>query len=173
MLETGGDAALAHASALDRALDHLNRIDRWVAWRRVGVVPAPTDGWASSVVTLHDDRLPIDARDLDARLWRIDQAVRLLGQRARGLSRAELDWLPPGGGWPLRRVLYRVARSELFYAGSLGDALPGDPRAAYAEASRRLDERIRAVPAGADDRSVLHADLYGALVTRGRPFRTC
>lgn len=76
---------------LDHALDHLNQIDQWQLWQRRGVVPAPTDGWVPSTVTLPEDRLPLTAADLDAWLWRIDQAMRLLTQRAAGLSGEELD----------------------------------------------------------------------------------
>ena len=105
---------------LDHALDHLNQIDQWQQWRRDGLVPTPTDGWVPSTVTLPEDRLPLTAADLDAWLWRIDQAMRLLVQRAAPLGEEELDWLPPDGGWPLRRVLHHVARSEVLYAASFG-----------------------------------------------------
>lgn len=98
---------------LDHGLDHLNQIDQWLAWQRHGLAPTPTDGWASSTVTLGEDRLPLTGADFDAWLWRIDQGARLLVQRAAGLSQAELDWAPPDGGWPLRRVLHHVARSEV------------------------------------------------------------
>src|SRR5215813_2928705 len=37
---------------LDHFLDHLNQIDQWLAWRRDGIVPTPTDGWVPSTVTL-------------------------------------------------------------------------------------------------------------------------
>ena len=131
---------------LDHALDHLNQIDQWLTWRRDGVVPIPTDGWVPSTVTLPDDRLPLDRRDLDAWLWRIDQAARLLHQRAAGLTQDELDWLPPDGGWPLRRVLHHVARSELLYSAS-------------------LDEAIRAAFSRGEDASVVYAGLYGVLRT--------
>src|SRR5215467_5946580 len=106
---------------LDHFLDHLNQIDQWLAWRRDGIVPTPTDGWVPSTVTLPDDRLPLTRSDLDAWLWRIDQSARLLVQRAGGLTAAELDWQPPDGGWPLRRVFHHVARSELLYSASLGE----------------------------------------------------
>src|SRR6266446_1823885 len=106
---------------LDHALDHLNQIDQWLAWRRDGVVPTPTDGWVGSTETLPDDRLPLLSPDLDAWLWRIDQASRLLRQRAVGLSAEELDWLPPDGGWPLRRVLNHVAQSEVLYSTPLDE----------------------------------------------------
>jgi len=151
---------------LDHALDHLNQIDQWLTWRRDGVVPIPTDGWVPSTVTLPDDRLPLDRRDLDAWLWRIDQAARLLHQRAAGLTQDELDWLPPDGGWPLRRVLRHVARSELLYSASLDEALPSDdaePR--YVEACRRFDEAIRAAFNRGEDASVVYPGLYGVLRT--------
>src|SRR5262245_27775283 len=77
---------------LDHALDHLNQIDQWLAWQRHGTVPTPTDGWASSVVTLPADTLPLAPADLDAWLWRIDQAARLVQTRAAALTEAELDW---------------------------------------------------------------------------------
>src|SRR5437667_5649761 len=114
---------------LDHALDHLNQIDQWQRWRREGVVPIPTDGWAPSTVTLAEDRLPLTAKDLDAWLWRIDQAMRLLTQLAAGLSDHDLDWQPPGGGWPLRRILHPVARPEGPYAPSSADVPPDAPLA--------------------------------------------
>ena len=80
---------------LDHALDHLNQIDQWLAWQRDGVVPTPTDGWVGSSVTLPGDRLPLSSSDLDAWLWRVDQAARLVRQRAGELTEAELDWRPP------------------------------------------------------------------------------
>jgi DinB superfamily len=150
---------------LDHALDHLNQIDQWLAWRRDGIVPTPTDGWVPSTVTLPDDRLPLAQAGLDAWLWRIDQAVRILVQRAAGLSREELDWQPPDGGWPLRRVLHHVARSELLYAASLDEALPTeDPQARYVEACRRLDE-VGRTAAERDDGAIVYAGLYGVLRT--------
>jgi len=149
---------------LDHALDHLNQIDQWIAWQRHGVVPTPTDGWVPSTVTLPDDRLPLAAADLAAWLWRIDQAVRLVVQRAAGLTRAELDWLPPDGGWPLRRVLHHLARSERLYAAALDEALlDEDPARRYAEACRRLDTEIGATAARGPDASVVYAGLYGVL----------
>ncbi len=151
---------------LDHALDHLNQIDQWLTWRRDGVVPIPTDGWVPSTVTLPDDRLPLDRRDLDAWLWRIDQAARLLHQRAAGLTQDELDWLPPDGGWPLRRVLHHVARSVLLYSASLDEALPSDdPEPRYVEACRRFDEAIRAAFSRGEDASVVYPGLYGVLRT--------
>ena len=150
---------------LDHALDHLNQIDQWQQWRRDGVVPTPTDGWVPSTVTLPEDRLPLTAADLDAWLWRIDQAMRLLVQRAAALGEEELDWLPPDGGWPLRRVLHHVARSEVLYAASFDEALPEDPAARYAEADTRLGERLGAARARAGDPSIVFPDPYGTLFT--------
>ncbi len=150
---------------LDHALDHLNQIDQWQLWRREGVVPTPTDGWVPSTVTLPEDRLPLTAADLDAWLWRIDQAVRLLAQRAASLTPDELDWQPPDGGWPLRRVLHHVARSEMLYAASLDEALPDDPLARYAEADSRFRARLMAAQARDIDRSIVYPNLYGAMFT--------
>src|SRR5215470_3002388 len=150
---------------LDHALDHLNQIDQWQLWRRDGLAPSPTDGWVPSTVTLPEDRLPLTAVDLDAWLWRIDQAMRLLTQRAAGLSQDELDWQPPDGGWPLRRVLHHVARSELLYAASFDEALPDDPVARYTEADARFEQRLTAARAMADDPSIAFPDPYGTLFT--------
>lgn len=150
---------------LDHALDHLNQIDQWLIWRRDGIVPTPTDGWVPSTITLPGDRLPLAQPDLDAWLWRIDQAARLLLQRAAGLTESELDWQPPDGGWPLRRVLHHVARSELLYAASLDEALPADSQTRYLEAGRRLDESLSTAVARGDDTSTVYAGLYGVLRT--------
>jgi hypothetical protein len=149
---------------LDHALDHLNQIDQWLAWRNDGVVPTPTDGWVPSTVTLPGDRSPLSQPDLEAWLWRIDQAARLLVQRAAGLTEAELDWQPPDEGWPLRRVFHHVARSELLYSASLDEALPeGDPRSRYEEACRRLDAAVNAAAARGEDPSTVYAGLYGVI----------
>jgi DinB family protein len=151
---------------LDHALDHLNQIHQWLVWRSDGIVPTATDGWVPSTVTLPDDRLPLTQPDLDAWLWRIDQAARLLTQRAAQLSTDEVDWLPPNGGWPLRRVLHHVARSELLYATSLDESLPiDDPVMRYTEACQRLDERVREAEDRGDDPDVVYAGLYGVLGT--------
>jgi hypothetical protein len=151
---------------LDHALDHLNQIDQWLAWQRHGVGPTPTDGWVPSTVTLPDDRLPLASPDLDAWLWRIDQAVRLVVQRAAGLSEVELDWLPPDGGWPLRRVLHHLARSERLYAAALDEARPDDdPSRGYEAACRRLDDGVRAAGDRGEDDSIVYAGLYGVLQT--------
>jgi hypothetical protein len=151
---------------LDHALDHLNQIDQWLAWRRDGIVPTPTDGWVPSTQTLPDDRFPLTEADLGAWLWRIDQAARLLQGRAAGLTPEELDWAPPDGGWPLRRVLHHVARSELLYSAALDEALPSsEPQARYVEACRRLGEAVRAASQRGEDPSVVYAGLYGVLRT--------
>jgi DinB family protein len=149
----------------DHALDHLNQIEQWARWRRDGVVPTPTDGWAPSTVTLPEDRLPLTAADLDAWLWRVDQAVRLLTERAAALAADELDWRPPDGGWSLRRVLHHVARSEILYAAAFDEALPEDPLARYVEADRRLAERLSASRALAGDPSIVFPDPYGTRFT--------
>jgi uncharacterized damage-inducible protein DinB len=152
---------------LDHALDHLNQIDQWLAWQRHGAVPTPTDGWVPSTVTLPDDRLELAPAALEAWLWRIDQAARLVVQRAAGLTDAELDWLPPDGGWPLRRVLHHLARSERLYAAALDEALPdADPRQRYEEACRRFGEVERAAAGRGEDASIVYAGLYGVLATR-------
>ena len=119
---------------LDHGLDHLNQIDQWLTWRNDGLVPTPTDGWVPSVVTVHDDRLPLTATDLDA--------------------------------WPpLRRVLHHVARSELMYASALDTALPDDPRARFAEAHRRLTERLAETTGRGADDGVLFVNGYGTVCT--------
>jgi hypothetical protein len=146
---------------LDHALDHLNQIDQWERWRREAVVPTPTDGWVPSTVTLPEDRLPLTAADLDAWLWRIDQAMRLLAQRAAALDTDALDWQPPDGGWPLRRVLHHVARSEVLYAAAFDEALPADPVERYAEADARFRHSLAASSASAGDRSIVFPDPYG------------
>jgi DinB family protein len=148
---------------LDHALDHLNQIDQWLAWQHRGAVPTPTDGWVPSTVTLPDDRLPLTPPDLDAWLWRVDQAARLVQQRAAARSEAELDWRPPDGGWPLRRVLHHVARWQWLYAGSLDDALEGDAPSRYEQACRRFDEAMKASERRGADPAIVYAGLYGVL----------
>ena len=148
---------------LDHALDHLNQIDQWLAWQHRGAVPTPTDGWVPSTVTLPDDRLPLTPPDLDAWLWRVDQAARLVQQRAAALSEAELDWRPPDGGWPLRRVLHHLARWQWLYAGSLDDTLEGDAPSRYEQACRRFDEAMKASERRGADPAIVYAGLYGVL----------
>jgi len=174
----GADAAPAADSArytytprkvlrrvLDHALDHLNQIDQWRTWRRDGIVPVPTDGWASSTVTLAEDRLPLDAADLAAWLWRIDQAIGLLAQRADGLGEEELDWRPPDGGWPLRRVVHHVSRCERLYATALDEAPPVDPVIRYERAARLLDQRLCEAQRRVGDPSIVLVNLYGVFYT--------
>lgn len=127
---------------LDHALDHLNQIGQWLAWKEQGVTPVPTDGWASSADTLEEDHVALSAADLAAWLWRIDLAAQMLIQRAEGLSTAQLVWVPPDGRWSLRQVLHHVASAEVFYAISIDEALPEDATARYIEANRRLTERL-------------------------------
>src|SRR6266850_1732819 len=99
-------------------------------------------------------------------LNQIDQAVRLVVQRGSELSLVELDWLPPDGGWPLRRVLHHLARSERLYAAALDEALlDAEPSGRYGEACRRLDDELRAVAARGHDPSIVYAGLYGVLQT--------
>ncbi|MET0484979.1 MAG: DinB family protein [Candidatus Rokuibacteriota bacterium] len=148
---------------LDHALDHLNQIDQWLAWQHRGAVPTPTDGWVPSTVTLPDDRLPLTPPDLDAWLWRVDQAARLVQQRAAALSEAELDWRPPDGGWPLRRVLHHLARWQWLYAGSLDDTLEGDAPSRYEQACRCFDEAMKAAERRGADPAIVYAGLYGVL----------
>jgi DinB superfamily len=150
---------------LDHALDHLEQIDQWERWRRNGVVPTPTDGWIPSTVTIAEDRLPLTAADLDGWLWRIDQAVRLLHQRAAALTTEELDWQPPDGGWPLRRVLHHVARSEILYAAAFDEALPDDAIARYEEADARLGKQLAIALDAAGQPSVVFPDPYGTFRT--------
>lgn len=146
---------------LDHALDHLNQIDQWQAWQRDGVIPTPTDGWAPSTVTLPGDVLPLADADLTAWLWRIDQTIRLLGQRAASLTEAQLDWMPPDGGWSLRRVIHHVSRCERLYATALDEAPPDDPFARYREASRLLEARLDRARDRAGDPSIVYVNLYG------------
>jgi DinB family protein len=150
---------------LDHALDHLNQIEQWERWRRDGIVPTPTDGWTPSTITLPEDRLPLAKNDLAAWMWRIDQALGLLIERAASLSEDELDWQPPDGGWSLRRVLHHVARSELLYAASFDEALPEDPIARYTEADARFNARLVEARAVADDKSIAFPDPYGTFFT--------
>ena len=150
---------------LDHALDHLNQIDQWRAWQRHGVTPTPTDGWASSTVTLPEDRLPLADADLEAWLWRIDQAIRLLAGHADELTDEELDWTPPDGGWPLRRVIHHVARCEGLYATALDEAPPADALIGYRRSGRLLEARLEAARGRAGDPSVVYVNLYGVFYT--------
>jgi hypothetical protein len=129
-------------------------------------VPTPTDGWVPSTVTLPDDGVPLAQADLDAWLWRIDQAARIVGQRAAALTEAELDWVPPDGGWPLRRVLHHLARSERLYAAALDEALPGEDAPAHYEAACRwLNASVREAAERGVDGTIVYPGLYGSLHT--------
>ena len=128
---------------LDHALDHLNQIEQWLLWQQQGIVPHPTDGWADSATTLEEDQLPLTEADLKTWLWRIDLVVELVATRASQLSRQQLDWVPPDGGWSLRRMLHHLASAEMFYAVWLDEALPEETVARYEEANRRFGERVR------------------------------
>jgi hypothetical protein len=150
---------------LDHALDHLNQIDQWRAWRRHGMAPTPTDGWASSTVTLPEDRLRLADADLEAWLWRIDQAILLLGGRADELTDEELDWMPPDGGWPLRRVIHHVARCEGLYATALDEAPAADALTRYQRSARLLGARLEAARDRAGDPSITYVSLYGVFYT--------
>ena len=125
---------------LDHALDHLNQLEQWMAWRAYGSVPTPTDGWASSADELDEDVLPLSAHDLAYWLWRIDITWGLLAQRAARLSPEELAWSPPGDDWTVSRVLHHVAAG--FYVVWLDEALPEAARPRFEHASRRLGERL-------------------------------
>src|SRR5205814_2150124 len=124
-----GAAVLAHAAA--------GRIV--AAWT---ADPAPIDPVA------HVEQTHAKGRRHLRRLL-IDQAMRLLVQRAAALGGDDLDWQPPDAGWPLRRVLHHVARSEVLYAASFDEALPEEPAARYAEADARLSTRLVASRAAA------------------------
>lgn len=130
---------------LDHALDHLDQIEQWRHWRCDGVVPVPADGWAGSTTTFAEDHASLSRDELAAWLWRIDRAVAAVVARAGRLSAEELDWRPTtdADGWSLRRMLHHLAYVELFYVVWLDAALPEGPVARYAEASRRLETRLR------------------------------
>src|SRR5262249_35227549 len=112
---------------------------------------------------LPEDTLPLTRPDLDGWLWRIDLAMGLMIERARRLGPDELDWQPPDGGWPLRRVLHHVARSEVLYASAFDDALPEDPVARYVEASASLGKSLTV--ARQNDASIVFPDPYGTFFT--------
>ena len=160
---------------LDHALDHLNQIDQWLAWERDGIVPTPTDGWVPSTVTLPDDVLPLAPADLDAWLWRIDQAARLVQQPWDSPGRAG----PAGGAAPRRPA--SSARSERLYAAAprrgatrrppaggirRGAGDPGRPcgRRAQAERTRppsTLVDGVLHTPAAPSTRSAIERERPG------------
>lgn len=98
-------------------------------------------------------------------LNRIDQAIRLLGQRADKLTDAELDWAPPDGGWSLRRVVHHVARCERLYATALDEAPAEDPLTRYQLAGRLLEARLQEARDHEGDTSVVYVNLYGVFYT--------
>ncbi len=130
---------------LDHALDHLNQIEQWRRWQDQGSTPTSADGWATSAETFPDDLQPLSAAELRAWLWRIDLTVQLVAQQAEDLSDTQLDWVPPDGGWTLRRMLHHLALAELYYAVWLDEPLPEEPLERYAVASERFADRLRAV----------------------------
>jgi hypothetical protein len=130
---------------LDHALDHLNQIEQWLAWREHGVAPTSTDGWASSAQTLEEDRAPLSRAELNAWLWRIDVTVGLLAQRALTLTADQLEWRPPAGGWTLKQVLRHVASAERYYVVWLDDTFSEKPVARYREANHRFVSQVRQV----------------------------
>jgi len=73
---------------LDHAWDHLNQMEQWLVWQQQGIVPTPTDGWASSAETFREDLQPLSSEELQAWLWRIDLTVGLVVSRAKQLSKA-------------------------------------------------------------------------------------
>lgn len=143
---------------LDHALDHLNQIEQWMRWRTEGIVPTPTDGWASSSSdVLDEDFLPLSEADLAAWRWRIDVTWGMLAERAARLSPEELDWLPQENEWTVRRILHHVAGG--FYTVWLDERLPDEPTERYAQASGRLLLRAhRALTAPSDPACTYYAD---------------
>lgn len=125
----------------DHALDHFNQLEQWIAWQDLGVVPQPTDGWAPADVTFDEDLAPVSESELASWLWRVDRVMALFVGRATELTRAQLDWQPPDGGWTLHRILHHVARFY-GYAAWLDEALPEDAHARYAEAHARLRAQV-------------------------------
>lgn len=127
---------------LDHALDHLNQLDQWLNWQRRGTIPTPTDGWATSAQTLSEDLQPLSMAELQSWLWRIDLVVSLMAQRIQQLSAEELDWIPPGDEWSLRKMTHHLALAEVFYVVWMDEALPEEPLARYSEANSRFTQRL-------------------------------
>ncbi|HZR42484.1 MAG TPA: DinB family protein [Ktedonobacteraceae bacterium] len=130
---------------LDHALDHQNQIEQWLIWQQHDIAPTPTDGWATSEETFQEDLQLLSSSELQAWLWRIDLTVGMVVQRAKQLTVAQLDWLPPDGGWPLRRTLYHLAFAEIFYSVWLDEPLPEEAVARYREARSRFEQQLRHV----------------------------
>jgi len=127
---------------LDHALDHFNQVGQWVIWQQQGIIPTPAHGWATSEETLDEDLLPLSLNDLQAWLWRIDVTIGMVANSVRQLSMEQLDWIPPGGGWSLRRVLHHLASAEVYYAIWMDEALPDEMLARYSEANQRFKQRL-------------------------------
>lgn len=119
---------------------NLNTAERSFA---VGV--EASQGQADSATTLEEDRLPLTSADLKAWLWRIDLVVELVAKRASQLSRQQLDWMPPDGGWSLRQILHHLASAEMYYAIWLDEELPEEPVTRYEEANRRFGEQVQQI----------------------------
>jgi hypothetical protein len=130
---------------LDHALDHLNQIDQWLVWQQQGVVPTPTDGWASSDDTMPEDFQPLSPKELQSWLWRIDLSLAMVAQRAGQLSEQQLDWTPPDGGWTLRYMLRHLAFAGAYYAIWLDEPLPDSARERYQEANARFERQLRQI----------------------------
>ncbi|MGH2480150.1 MAG: DinB family protein, partial [Ktedonobacteraceae bacterium] len=150
---------------LDHALDHLNQIEQWLTWQRHGIVPAPTDGWATSGETLPEDLHALSPAELQAWLWRIDLTLELVAERARQLSATQLDWVPPAGGWTLSQTLHHLASAEIYYAIWLDEALPDEPIARYSEANRRFVQQLRQVFVMPEAKTFLNPDEQYTPVT--------
>lgn len=150
---------------LDHALDHLNQIEQWLAWQQQGIVPTPTDGWATSAETFQEDLQPLAPEELRAWLWRIDLAVGLVASRAKLFSAAQLDWQPPDDGWTLRRTLHHLALAEVFYAICLDEALPDETIVRYSEANRRFEQQLRWVLALTEEENLAIFSLEGSETT--------
>lgn len=127
---------------LDHALDHLNQIDQWLAWQQQGIVPTPTDGWASSDDTMPEDFQPLSPKELQSWLWRIDLSLGMVAHRAGQLSDQQLDWTPSDGDWSLRHVLRHLAFVEAYYSIWLDEPLPDSPRERYQEANARFERQL-------------------------------
>ncbi|WP_160145801.1 DinB family protein [Dictyobacter aurantiacus] len=128
---------------LDHALDHLNQLEQWLNWQQKGIEPRPTNGWASSAVTLDEDLLPLTAKDLDAWLWRIDLVVEMLIQRTENLSLQQLDWIPQDEGWSIKQTLHHLAAAEMFYAFWLDADLPEHLPSRYLAVSQMFDQQLQ------------------------------
>lgn len=150
---------------LDHALDHLDQIEQWLTWQRIGTVPVASDGWVGSAVTLNDDTAPLSAQELEAWVWRIDVAVHLLIRRAAQLSRDELDWQPPDGAWTLRHVMHHVASGAVLYCRWFENVLPDAPVERYRQANRRLVAALeRVITTPSQSGSTLFDDDLGFFI---------